>query len=95
VDKRVLSRKGAESQRICGCKVYLELVIQINPPNPLVKGESPKLNINHPLWISDSIYNKNLPSDLILNGSKDVNPPFQRGQGGFFQMRERERKSDQ
>jgi hypothetical protein len=53
------------------------------------------LNINHPLWISDSIYNKNLPSDLILNGSKDVTPPFQRGQGGFFQMRERERKSDQ
>jgi hypothetical protein len=42
------------------------------------------LNINHPLWISDSIYNKNLPSDLILNGSKDVTPPFQRGQGGFL-----------
>jgi hypothetical protein len=56
-----------------------------NPPNPLGKGESPKLNLNHPLWISDSIYNKNLPSDLILNGSKNVTPPFQRGQGGFVE----------
>jgi hypothetical protein len=43
------------------------------------------LNLNHPLWISDSIYNKNLPSDLILNGNKDVTPPFQRGLGGFIE----------
>ena len=44
------------------------------------------VNSNNPIYKDFKIIeeSKKIISDLILNGSKNVTPPFQRGQGGFI-----------